>query len=273
MIRSLADILVFSDMDGTLLTDDKQLTSANFETIRLFTMLGGHFSVATGRVVESVARYGKLLPLLSPVVTSGGCVVYDYAKGSVMQNELLPHKTAQTVLWEIGRQFPKLGIVVMGGNQRTYQLQGNEYSEKLFSDEQITYFVNPLEDLPEEWNKVLFAGPADMLERLEYFVSKRNYPGVYFVSTDLHYFEMMPRGVNKGSAMRKVGEMMSIPPHHIFAIGDYYNDIDMLRAAGHAVVVEDAPKEIKMLAHTITGSCNESGVGQFLYTLIQKYGK
>ncbi|MDL2325234.1 HAD hydrolase family protein, partial [Ruminococcaceae bacterium OttesenSCG-928-A16] len=44
MIKSLADILVFSDMDGTLLTDDMQLSSANLETIRLFTMLGGRFS-------------------------------------------------------------------------------------------------------------------------------------------------------------------------------------------------------------------------------------
>ncbi|MDL2324470.1 HAD hydrolase family protein, partial [Ruminococcaceae bacterium OttesenSCG-928-A16] len=144
-------------------------------------------------------------------------------------------------------------------------------TDKLFFDEQITYLVHPQEFLPEDWNKVMFAGPADLLEQVEYFVSKRKYPGVYFVATAANYFEMLPQNVTKGTAMLKVCELLDVPPENTFAIGDYYNDIDMLRASGHAVAMENAPKEIKMLADTTTGSCNESGVGQFLFTLIQKY--
>lgn len=273
MIQSLSDILVFSDMDGTLLDDNKLLTSANMETIRLFTMLGGKFSIATGRVVESVARYRQLLPYLSPSVTVGGCVVYDFAKQEACLNELLPPSTARTALWEITRQFPKLGVVVMAADQNNYQLNANAQLDQLFLDEKITYFVHPLEHLPQQWNKILFAGPPDVLEKLEYFVSKRNYPGVYFLATDKHYFEMLPLGVTKGSALLKVCDLMGIAPENSFAIGDYYNDIDLMRAAGYSVAMDNAPKEIKMLADSVTTSCNESGVGQFLYKLIRKYAK
>ena len=53
MIRSLKDILVVSDMDNTLLTPEDGVPFVNQVTMRLFCALGGHFTVATGRTMES----------------------------------------------------------------------------------------------------------------------------------------------------------------------------------------------------------------------------
>ena len=66
MNRRLGDLLVVSDMDGTLLTPEKQILPCDIETIRLFTSLGGHFTVATGRTVNSVGMYPQLVPLVAP---------------------------------------------------------------------------------------------------------------------------------------------------------------------------------------------------------------
>ena len=56
MIESLADLLVVSDMDNTLLTAKEGVPSCNRVTIQLFCELGGRFTVATGRPVESVVK-------------------------------------------------------------------------------------------------------------------------------------------------------------------------------------------------------------------------
>ena len=57
MIRSLKDILVVSDMDNTLLTPEDGVPFVNQVTMRLFCALGGHFTVATGRTMESAGRH------------------------------------------------------------------------------------------------------------------------------------------------------------------------------------------------------------------------
>ena len=63
MIRSLKDILVVSDMDNTLLTPEDGVPFVNQVTMRLFCALGGHFTVATGRTMESAGRHRFLHPL------------------------------------------------------------------------------------------------------------------------------------------------------------------------------------------------------------------
>lgn len=60
MIRSLKDILVVSDMDNTLLTPEDGVPFVNQVTMRLFCALGGHFTVATGRTMESAGRHLEL---------------------------------------------------------------------------------------------------------------------------------------------------------------------------------------------------------------------
>ncbi|MFV0414502.1 MAG: Cof-type HAD-IIB family hydrolase [Oscillospiraceae bacterium] len=273
MIRALSDILVLSDMDGTLLNTEKKLLAGNLQTIRLFTAMGGRFAIATGRVSESVSRYKELLSSLSPSITSGGCILYDFKSQKAVKSALLPPLPAQKAMDEIIRLFPALGVVIMAGNGRVYQLQASLQTRTLFCDEKITYFVRPRQDLPPNWNKVLFAGPAHVLEEVENYVSMQHYPGIYFVATDRNYFEMMPQGVSKGSALESLCEVMNIPLDNTIAIGDYYNDIDIMRKAGHSVAMANAPREIQILADETTAGCNECGVGQYLYKLIKQYEK
>ena len=66
MIESLADLLVVSDMDNTLLTAKEGVPSCNRVTIQLFCELGGRFTVATGRPVECVRRWGTWLCPVRP---------------------------------------------------------------------------------------------------------------------------------------------------------------------------------------------------------------
>jgi hydroxymethylpyrimidine pyrophosphatase-like HAD family hydrolase len=83
---------------------------------------------------------------------------------------------------------------------------------------------------------------------------------------------MMPKGASKGTALSDLCSLLGVPIGNTYAIGDYYNDIEMMKYAGHAVAVDNAPDEVKAVANEIADSNDNGGVGQFLYRLIQKYG-
>ncbi|MFV0352529.1 MAG: Cof-type HAD-IIB family hydrolase [Oscillospiraceae bacterium] len=272
MIQSLKDILVLSDMDGTLLDSNKKLSTANLETIRLFTMLGGHFAVATGRMPDSVARYRVLAEYLSPSITAGGSIVYDFEEEEIKKNLFLPFTAGHRAMREVMELFPEVGVTLMSRGGTIYQIRPSQEGLQLYSDEYMTIHHCPEEDLPDNWNKVLFAGAPSLLEEIEDYVSRQEYPGMYFVMTDKHYLEMMPLGATKGNLIQTVCEMVGVSVENSYVIGDYYNDVDMMKKGGYSVAMGNAPVEIKRLANEVTATCEHSGVGQFLYKLIKRFG-
>ena len=272
MIRSLKDILVVSDMDGTLLTDAKEILPSTLESIRLFTSLGGRFTVATGRSIESVSRYPQLLPLLSPAILVGGAVVFDYRENRLLKSATLPKLIAKKALQDILGRFPKVGSVVFASDAQNYQIQASPYLQKLYDDESLSVSVRPLEEFPPDWNKILFAEAEEETDAMEAFVEGRPYPGVYFVHTGPTYFEIMPQDVTKGNTLGELCKILGVEMQDAIVIGDYYNDLDMMQAAGHSVAMRNAPADVSFVADEVCETNNEGGVGQYLYELVRRYG-
>ena len=271
MGRSLRDFLVVCDMDNTLLTAETGIPSCNLETVKLFCALGGRFTIASGRTSDSVGRYLSELPLTAPAITYGGGVLYDFARKKSISVKSLPRAAARHALNDIRRRFPGIGVEIMANNGRIYVVRANEYTHHHTLYEKLRYVVSDFEDVPSEWNKVLFAADPDTISAVEEYMRYREYPGVYFVSTNTVYFEIMPENVTKASGLRDLCGHLSIPIENTIAIGDYYNDIDIMRAAGYSVAVANAPPGVQAEADEVTGACLDGGVAQFLYKLIGKY--
>ncbi|MEG1125554.1 MAG: Cof-type HAD-IIB family hydrolase [Oscillospiraceae bacterium] len=271
MIKSLKDILVVADMDNTLLTPQTGIPQCNIETIRLFCALGGNFTVATGRTVESVSRYMNKLTVSAPGITNGGGILYDFASEKILKAELLIKPTARSAIMDIKKNFRNVGIEIMSDSGKIHVVQANEFTYRHTFHEKLSYVNCEMDDVKGGWVKVLFATDNEMQLRIKDFIEARNYPEVYFIQTNDVYYEIMPKGVTKGTALKELAAHMNIPMENTFAIGDYYNDIELLNTAGYAVAMGNAPIEVKMAAHEITASCIDGGVGQFLYKLIKQY--
>lgn len=272
MGRPLERYLVVSDMDGTLLNDEKELLSCNLESIRLFTQLGGHFAIATGRTVESVRRYSQLLPMLGPVITCNGAIIYDFSQERILLGNTLPRMASRRALFDIVKAVPGLNVVVTGLDLRNYQAVGGPFSQRLYDEEQLTNFVRPASDLPSDWAKVLFCGTPELIEKAGLFLETRQYPGISFVTSAKIYMEMTPEGVSKGSALRYLCGKLDIPLENCTVIGDYHNDLEMMQEAGWAVAMKNAPAEVRMAANEVCGCNNDGGVGQMIYELIRRHG-
>lgn len=272
MIQSVKDILLVTDMDGTLLTDDKKLLNCNLEALRLFKQMGGRYAIATGRVFLSVANYTELLEMLEPSIISNGGMIYDFAAGKALKVATLPRATAWQVLREYHQRFPFLGSIVSANDMRIYQTIGNNYTQMLFDDEHIPYFLSPPEELPADWNKILFAGPKARMPEVWAYAAERSYPGAAFVASEDHYYELLAEGVSKGSALRELCHILGHPLEDTVVIGDYFNDLEMMGEAGHSIAMANAPEEVRAAADEVTLSCNDGGVGHAIYKLIRDYG-
>lgn len=272
MITSLRDIMVVADIDGTLLTDDHELLRSNLETIRLFTLLGGRFTLATGRLPQSIANYAELRELIGPAITCGGSILYDFAADRPIKTWTLPRLTAHLALSDVLKAFPAVGATVAANDMRLYLAAHNAYTQQYVDGENIIYFERPNEEIPPEWNKLLFAGTPELLSEVIAFTAQRTYPGAQFISTNKIYYELMPQGISKGSALRELCALVDIPIENTIVIGDYYNDLEMMREAGHSVAMGNAPSEVAMAADEMTGTNQEGGVGLYLYKLIRQYG-
>ncbi|MEG1270936.1 MAG: Cof-type HAD-IIB family hydrolase [Ruthenibacterium sp.] len=268
---ALKDILVVADMDNTLLTAQQGIPQCNLASIDLFCKRGGRFTVASGRTVESVRHYLDRLTLSVPAITCGGGVLYDYGKQSVLQNFLLPKEIATQAIVEIENAFPHIGIEIMAENGCIYVIKGNQYTYEHLLHEHLHYIVSRIGDIHVGWNKVLFACDHDTLLQIEAFVKNRIYDGITFLATNTIYFEIMPVGVTKGTALTTLCDYLQIPRANTIVIGDYYNDIDLMQAAGYAVAMQNAPAKVKAIANEVTDTCLNGGVGQFLYKLMKQY--
>lgn len=271
MIESLADLLVVSDMDNTLLTAKEGVPSCNRVTIQLFCELGGRFTVATGRPVESVRAALGDLALSCPAITCGGSVLYDMQADKTIEKHFLPRQGATQVIETVMSQFADIGVEIMVEEGKLYIVQANRYTQAHVQEEHMHSVLCPLDQVPDNWAKVVFAADPVTLASLQAFAASLTVEEMYFLHTNLMYFEIMPAGVSKAQALRRLCALQNIPLENTVVIGDYYNDIDLMRAAGHAVAVGNAPTEVKLVADEVVSSCRSGGVGEYLYNLIRRY--
>ena len=125
--------------------------------------------------------------------------------------------------------------------------------------------------MPDGWVKVVFAADPETIRKLGQYAKTRYYGrDNYFLPTNSIYLEIMPVGVSKATGMHTLCDLMGLPTKQTIVIGDYYNDLELMREAGYAVAVANAPAEVKASADTVTTcTCAEGAVGEYLYQLIR----
>ena len=272
MKQTLRDYLVFCDMDNTLLTAKEGIPSCNRTVIKLFTELGGRFTVATGRPPASIRAALGDLKLSLPAISCNGSLLYDFSTNTVLRRATLNREQATQAILDIVRQFPRIGVEVMAHAGEMFVVQANEYTHAHQVDEKITGVTCPLDSVPDGWVKVVFASDPETIRKLSQYAKTRYYGREnYFLATNSIYFEIMPGGVGKASGLRDLCTLLGEPLQKTIVIGDYYNDLEIMQTAGHSVAVANAPSEVRAAADEVTTcTCTDGAVGEYLYKLIDK---
>ena len=258
------DILLAADADGTLLTDDKRILGKDKAAIRELREKGGLFTIATGRAVTYARPIAEELELDIPAVIFNGAAVYDFGQDSFLWQCTLP-KTAREHILLFKEQFPSIGIEILRGHE-VYVVNTNAREEEHI----LLGGVDPIrcsidEVPPDGWIKTLLSDEPEVIDEVIKFAGNHRMDNLHLVRSAPVYYEILPHGVNKGSALNKLIELTGISGRRIAAVGDFMNDLEMLKMADIKIAVANAEDVIIAQAELIVCD-NNSGA---IYEIVQ----
>ena len=254
--------LLLSDLDGTLLNEQKQIPQRNLQAIQHFTQEGGLFTLATGRSPIFVQELAKQLPINSPCVVLNGAQVYDLQQGCGIGPRFYLPKSCQGLLEKIVNDLPQAGLLIMTDARNYVISTSNEPAlRRNYYGELVGLRSATFSEIDGEWNKAIFIHNPEEMEALDTYFSQLDMPDISHTRSCNVYMELQPRQATKGAAMLRLAKYLGILPEHTIAIGDYLNDLSMLQAAGIPVVPSRCHPDLLEKVHPLqVGSCEQGAV-------------
>lgn len=266
------------DIDGTLLISD-YLPPRNIAAIEYFVREGGKFCLATGRTAGAVTSVTSRIKCLSPSIVANGSVIYDFNEDKALYEQFVPQEDryivkkvidgCKTVGIEIhsGKQ-----VIVVNCNQETIDHERYENLDALSLAFETALGYN--------WNKVLYLfTDSDEAKIVKEIISKCEHNS-QFVDTSAtidgrkrYYYEHVPKNISKATTLKTLCKMLGINDGCCYAIGDYYNDLEMIKVADIGATLIDSPEEVKAVATTVVGSVQNGAVADFIDYLTERKRK
>jgi Cof subfamily protein (haloacid dehalogenase superfamily) len=265
--------LLAVDIDGTLLDPRFEISAANLAALRRAHESGIEVILVTGRrhafalpIAKKLGFYDKLW-----LISSNGATTRSFA-GETFHRDLLPRETAKRLAEEMTAFRGNLvitfdqetkGALVL---EHTRELTGS-IQRWLENNMEFIEFVVPIEKaLSRDPVQAMFCGSVERMQQAsaallasglkpDVTVLKTEYP-----HRDLCIMDVLNRDCSKGHALKRWAAHRSLDPAEVMAIGDNYNDVEMLEFAGVPVVMGNASDELKQNGWHVTLSNSESGV-------------
>jgi len=277
--------LVAIDIDGTLLNPEFQISTTDLATLRRAHDQGIEIILVTGR------RHAFALPIAQQLgfdlwlISSNGAITRSLA-GETFHRDLLPEPTCRELV-RVMQEFRGQTVLtfdndgVQGDASGTLAIERLDMLEAsiqrwLEKNRQYIRFVVPIENaLTTDPVQAMFCGPVARMQRalqvlgscgLPITVLRTEYPG-----RDLSIVDVLNAGCSKGHALERWVNYRQITREQVMAVGDNYNDIEMLAFAGHPFIMGNASEELRSRGWKLTRSNAESGVSAAVEHVL--YGK
>ena len=256
-------IVVMTDLDGTILNDEKKVSPEDMASIEEFRRGGGSFAVATGRGCSMARPIVEKLGVHTPCVIFNGAAVYDFDKDKFLWHSDMP-ACAVDYIKLLSETFPNIGIEILS-EKTVYVTSYNEWVRDHLALESIEGVFCGVDEVPKrDWLKVLIAYSPEKISRIIEFTKENCNKNVNWVHSSPMYYEMLPEGISKGSGYKRLMEFPQYKGKFAVAMGDYGNDYDMIKGADLGVAVENALDSVKSAAKLIVGDNNSSPFTQVI---------
>lgn len=268
MEKTFENWLVVSDIDGTLNNKVRKLPRRNYDAIKKFTDLGGNFTLASGRLQSSLERnYNRITPN-QPAVVLNGAGIYDYNKKEMLWRSTIGEQ-GQEFVRRIAEEFNEIFKSVDIGvyfDDYVYIVKSGLLSKgTMYFDKAHYEKVKSIDEVPKDgWMKVIFWSNSIVINHLREVIAKLPNPDANFMASSLWSLEMLQKDTHKGVGIMRLADMLGIEKSHVAAIGDYYNDWDMLKTVGLPACAGQAPSSIHKICKFEACHCNKGCVADLL---------
>ena len=258
------------DVDGTLAARGDEVTPATRAAVARAIEAGIHVTLATGRRYRTSLRIVDILELPVDVVCLGGALVKDSEQKTLHSTPFDPddfgvvhdlarehghaiicHRNSED---EGGADFVVDGDVRWNESTARY-VRTNEawaqhesdFGHHRCPDTLVIGAFGPEHEL-RAWHDAIDS------------VHPERFAPSLVPSDDHYYLELTPRDVSKWSGLCHLAAVRGVPTEAICAVGDQMNDLPMLREAGMAVAMGNAPESVRAVSHWVTGANDEDGI-------------
>ena len=259
------------DIDGTLLTPQRQISERTRMAIRAAQEEGIVVTLATGRRYTNTAPLADALGLSIPLIVCDGALILQHPQITIVHTQTLSATVAQAAVEILARHGVQPVVHHMNGVQEEVWTGPTELDNAWIADyfatfpEQLRRF--PLETIcrnqPDPLRVVAFASEEEIYT-LDPEISALDCSWNAIKQGNYGSAEMaiMHRECSKASGMAYLAKSLNIALEQVMAIGDNNNDLEMLAAAGWSVAMGQASESIKAAACAVTASNAEDGVAQ-----------
>lgn len=247
--------LIATDMDGTFTRPGDIVSPENAEAIRYFQANGGLFTVASGRNVDYITGFRELFIPNAPIIALNGAAVYDASGTEMLHSVILEHSILDEIDF-LARTGLCDFIRLWTNREEPFIWRAAEHGHIPIKE----YFA-PAEEYI--WYKVIFSQSREntvalhdlMRRNIDWYESYMSWPeGV----------EILAKGATKGTMLDWIKTYYKGKVHTAIGVGDYENDIPLVRHADIGYAVENAIPEVKAAADRITVRNTDSAIAHII---------
>lgn len=284
-IQSGSDLMKYKmlvmDMDGTLLSNDKNISERNKQAIKKAADMGVKVAICTGRVFASARVFGDMIGVSTPIIASNGAYIREKDKDEVIYAKPLGEDNARA----IAALSHKYGIYshffswdTLYTEEMVYTAaQYNKWNSGLTADRKVKIEIVKRDEWDELFRKnydsILKCVVADEdIEKLKAMKTEACKYDIEVTSSWYNNFEVMSKGVSKGRAVSVLAGFYNLDRSEVICIGDNDNDISMIEYAGLGIVMKNGTDGAKAKSNFITLSNEEDGVAYAIEKFILNPG-
>ena len=270
--------LAATDLDGTLISSNGEISNENFEAMENAMNNGLYVVPTTGRSFYEMPESLREKKTYTHCICSNGAVIFDRDGKEIWKSTFSKAETME--LFSILSEYDTMIEVYTKGTPVTekskltkesyihYRVEEN-YHDVLTATrkgtENLESFLMGNDEGAEMFN--IFFSDAD--ERKEAFERIGKLNNVELTTSMESNMEILQRSVNKGSSLTMLCEKLNVKKEEVMAMGDSRNDLTLLSAAGTALAVANACDDLKQVADEVICSCDESAMAYALSRFVQ----
>lgn len=269
--------VIVSDIDGTLLNDERNISPQTRETLIQAQKMGCKLILASGRPLNGMKKYVKELEMdkyEGILIAYNGAMIVDCKTNEVLFSQQLSKENCKNILKHL-EQFNVVPMIdkenylyvhnvyrsirMPNGNEQNiveYEARAGDFL--LCEEANLSNFV----DFP--LSKILVAGEPDYLESI-YQDLAAPFEDISTIAFSAPFFvEYVDKGLNKAKGLSIVLKKFNIAQENVIAFGDGHNDKDLIAYAGIGVAMQNAVDDLKAIANKQALSNNENGIHHIL---------
>jgi Cof subfamily protein (haloacid dehalogenase superfamily) len=260
-------ILICTDVDGTLLNSNNIISDKNKEAIEYFKDNGGLFTFVTGRVPITAKQICDMVNPNAPYGCINGGGVYDHINNKFLQITTVPECIFEFADY-VHNIMPDMGIQV-NTSDNIYTTVFNDAMQWFYDITGIEKKFKNYNEITEPIVKIIFAhNDEKKINNLAKILDEHPLAKQFdFIRSEKILYEILPKNIHKGVAVKNLCRILNVDINKTIAVGDYDNDVGMLKTAKIGIAVANASQKAKDAADIVTVSNDEHAIAKIIYDL------